>query len=171
MQSGIGVEGFAGVAKEDGVCAGGKVTEGVVDEVSCGGAEDVADRAEVVGQGPEDVGGGCIGEEFVLSLGCPKVMVGNGAVVDLDGSLVIFRNEDGFGIADYLADPDVVVVVGIFDNLDGFPRLGFSVKGLLGYLRQAVTVIPGVEFAVCGIGFADTVTFGIIRISVVSVEG
>ena len=59
--------------------------------MGCGGSEDVADRAEVVGQCPQCAVGRGIGEEFVLSLGCPKVMVGNGAVVDLDRGLFASR--------------------------------------------------------------------------------
>ena len=61
MQVRGGVERFAGVAKEERVRAGGEVSEGVVDEVGCGGTEDVADRAEVVGQGPEDISGCGVG--------------------------------------------------------------------------------------------------------------
>ena len=45
--------------------------------MGCGGSEDVADRAEVVGQGPEDIGGRRVGEEFVLLVRRPKVVVRN----------------------------------------------------------------------------------------------
>ncbi len=144
LQSGIGIEDFAGVAKEDGVCAGGEVAEGVVDEVSGGGSEDVADRAEVVGQGPEDDGRSCIGEEFVLLVRRPEIVVGGGSVVDLDGRLVIFGDEDGFIGADYLTDPDVVVVIGVFHDLNRGPSGGCGIVSLFCDCGQAVAVVPRV---------------------------
>ena len=149
------VERLAGVAKEERVCAGGEVTESIVDEVSGGGSEDVADRAEVVGQGPEDFGGRGVCEEFVLLVRRPEVMVRDGSVVNLDGGLVVFRDEYGFGIADYLTDPDVVVIVGVFNDLNGFPSLRFRFENLLGYLREAVAVVPRVQFTLRtgGVGF------------------
>ena len=142
---GGGVEGFAGVAEEERVRAGGEVAEGVVDEVGGGGSEDVADCAEVVGQGPEDVGGGGIGKEFVLGVRCPEVVVGDGwtdgvgqvSVVELDGGLIGFGDENGFGIGGTIAvcvegltNPDVVVVVGIFYNLNRGPSGGCRIVGL-----------------------------------------
>ena len=77
MEIGVGVKRLAGVAEEDGVCAGGKVAESVVNQVCVFASNYVADRAEVVGQGPEDFGGGCVGEEFVLLVRRPEVVVGN----------------------------------------------------------------------------------------------
>ena len=101
LQSGIGVKGFAGVAEKEWIRAGNQVAEGVVNEVGCGGSEDVTDRAEVVGQGPEDIGGSCVGEEFVLGVWRPEVMVRDGwtggvrqvGVVKLNGSLIGFGDE------------------------------------------------------------------------------
>ena len=130
MEIGVGVKRLAGVAEEDGVCAGGKVAESVVNQVCVFASNYVADRAEVVGQGPEDFGGRGVCEEFVLLVRRPEVMVRDGSVVNLDGGLVVFRDEYGFGIADYLTDPDVVVIVGVFNDLNGFPSLVFCVKGL-----------------------------------------
>jgi len=49
----------------------------------------------------------------------------------LDGGLVVFGNEDGFVVANHLANPNVVVVVGVFDGLSGCPRFVFRVIGLL----------------------------------------
>ena len=71
----VGVKRLAGVAKENWVRAGNQVAEGVVNEVRCGIAENVTDRAEVVGQGPEDIGGRRVGEEFVLLVRCPAAAV------------------------------------------------------------------------------------------------
>jgi len=73
----VGVEGLAGVAKENWVGAGGKIAEGVVNEVCGRVAKNVADRAEVVGQGPEDLGGRGVGEEFVLLIWRPEVYCGS----------------------------------------------------------------------------------------------
>ena len=171
MQSGIGVEGFTGVTEEDGVCAGGEVTEGVVDEVGCGGAEDVADRAEVVSQCPRCAVGRGIGEEFVLLVRRPEVMVRGGAIIDLDCRLVIFRDEDGFVVADCLTDPDVVVIVGVFHDLRGRPVLFDRIPFLLGDGSQAVAVVPRVQFAVRGIGFGNPVAFGVVRVGPRAVGG
>jgi len=57
--------------------------------------------------------------------------MGDRAVVNLDGGLVVFGNEDGFVVANHLANPNVVVVVGVFDGLSGCPRFVFRVIGLL----------------------------------------
>ena len=130
MEVGGGVKRLAGVAKEERVRAGGEVTESIVDEVSGGGAEDVADRAEVVGQGPEDFGGGCVGEEFVLLVRRPEVVMRNRAIVDLDGGLVVFRNEDGFGIANSLTDPNIIMIVGVFYDLNRGPFVSQCIVGL-----------------------------------------
>ena len=171
MQSGIGVEGFTGVTEEDGVCAGGEVTEGVVDEVGCGGAEDVADRAEVVGQCPRYAGGRGVGEEFVLLVRRPEVMVRGGAIIDLDCRLVIFGDEDDFIVADYLANPDVVIIVSVFHDLRGGPILLHGVPLLLHDGGQAVAVVPRVEFAVRGVGFGNPVAFGVVRVGPRTVGG
>ena len=57
--------------------------------------------------------------------------MGDGAVINLGNGLVVFGNEDGFvGTIDF-TNPDVVVVVGVFDGLSGCPRFGFRVIGLL----------------------------------------
>jgi len=47
--------------------------------------------------------------------------VRDGVIVDLNGRLVIFRDEDGFVVADYLADPNVVIIVSVFHDLRGGP--------------------------------------------------
>ena len=65
-------------------------------------------------------------------LWCPKVMVGGGAVVDLKNCLVVFGDKNGFIVADDFANPDVIVIVGVFDDLDGCPFLCFGVVLLLG---------------------------------------
>ena len=171
MQSDIGIEDFAGVAEEERVRAGGEVSESVVDEVGGGGAEDVANRAEVVGQGPEDVGRSRVGEEFILCVGRPEVMVGNRAVIDLDRRLVIFGDEDGFVVADYLADPDVVVIVGVFDCLNCHPFLFSRIPFLLRDGGQAVAMVPRVQFAVCGVGFGYAVSFGVVSVCPRAVAG
>jgi len=95
------------------------------------GSDNVADGAEVVGEGPEDFGGSGVGEEFVLGVWRPEVVVRNGSVIDLGGRLVVFGNEDCLFIADNFTNPNVVVIVGVFDGLGGCPRFGFRVIGLL----------------------------------------
>ena len=65
-------------------------------------------------------------------LWCPKVMVGGSAVIDLKNGLVVFGNENGGVGSDDFANPDVVVIVGVFDGLGGCPFLRFGVKFLLG---------------------------------------
>ena len=124
------IERLAGVAEKERVRARGEVSESIVDEVSGGGSEDVANRAEVVGQGPEDVDGGGICKEFVLLVGSPEVMVRGGTVVDLDRGLIVFGDEYRGVITHGFTDPDVVVVVGVFYDLDGFPHLCFRIEGL-----------------------------------------
>ena len=57
-------------------------------------------------------------------LGCPEVMVGDGVVVDLKDCLVVFGDKNGFIVADDFANPDVVVIVGVFDGLDCLPFFG-----------------------------------------------
>ena len=164
MEVGGGVKGFAGIAEEKGVRARGEVAEGVVDEVGCGGAEDVADRAEVVSQCPRYAVGRRVGEEFVLLIWRPEVVVRGGVIIDLDCRLVIFRDEDGFVVADCLTDPDVVVIVGVFHDLRGRPVLFDRIPFLLGDGSQAVAVVPRVEFAVRGVGFADTVALYVVHV-------
>ena len=85
-------------------------------------------------------------------------MVRNGVVVDLDGGLVVFGNEDGFTVGcavtvgiEGFTNPNVVVVVGVFDGLSGFPRASFDVKFLLRDGSQAVAVVPFVQLAVRGV--------------------
>ena len=75
----------------------------------------------------------------------------NGAVVDLGNGLVVFGDEDGFVVANHLTNPDVVVVVSVFDGLSGFPRASFDVKFLLRDGSQAVAVVPFVQLAVRGV--------------------
>jgi len=134
------------------------------------GTNDISNTTEVVGEGPEDFGGSGVGEEFILGLGRPEIMVRNGAVIDLDSCLVVFGNEDGFvGTIDF-ANPNVVVVVGVFDGLSGCPRFGFRVISLLGNFRQAVAVVPRVQFTVGGVGFGNTVAFVVIRVSPVRIR-
>ena len=171
MEVGGGVEGFTGVAEEDGVRAGGEVSESVVDEVGGGGSEDVADRAEVIGQCPRCAVGRGIGEEFVLLVRRPEVVVRGGAIIDLDCRLVIFRDEDGFVVADCLTDPDVVVIVGVFHDLRGGPILLDRIPFLLRDGGQAVAVVPRVQFAVRGVGFGNSVAFGVVSIGPGSVAG
>ena len=77
--------------------------------------------------------------------------MGDYVVVNLDGRLVVFGNEDGFVVANHLANPNVVVVVGVFDGLSGFPRASFDVKFLLRDGSQAVAVVPFVQLAVRGV--------------------
>ena len=166
-----GVEGFAGVAEEERVRAGSEVSEGVVDEMDCGSAENVANRAEVVGQCPRYAGGRGVGEEFVLLVRRPEVMVRGGAIIDLDGRLVIFGDEDDFIVADYLANPDVVIIVSVFHDLRGGPILLHGVPLLLHDGGQAVAMVPRVEFAVRGVGFADTVALCVVRVGPGSVAG
>jgi len=63
--------------------------------------------------------------------------MGDCVVVDLGNGLVVFGNEDGFtvgcavtvGIKGF-TNPDVVVVVGVFHDLNIFPRTSFRVVGL-----------------------------------------
>jgi len=77
-------------------------------------------------------------------------MVRNGAVIDLDSCLVVFGNEDCLvGTVDF-TNPNVVVIVGVFYDLNGRPFLRFGVKFLLSDGSQAVPVVPRVEFAVRG---------------------
>ena len=79
-------------------------------------------------------------------------MVRNGVVVDLDGGLVVFGNEDGFtvgcavtvGIKGF-TNPDVVVVVGVVYDLNGRPFLRFGVKFLFCDRGQAVAIVPAVR--------------------------
>ncbi len=93
----------------------------------CGIADDIADGAEVVGEGPKDFGGSDVGEEFVLGVGRPEIMVRDGwtvgvgqvGVVKLNRRLVVFGNENRLGIGCAVAigiegftNPDVVVIVG-----------------------------------------------------------
>ena len=64
--------------------------------------------------------------------------MGDCVVVDLGNGLVVFGNEDGFtvgcavtvGIKGF-TNPDVVVVVRVFDGLGGRPFLRFGIKFLL----------------------------------------
>ena len=78
-------------------------------------------------------------------------MVRNGAVIDLDSCLVVFGNENCLFVADNLTNPDVVVVVSVFDGLGGCPRFGFRVIGLLRDFRQTISIVPFVQLAVGGI--------------------
>ena len=134
----IYVERFSGETEKERVRAGGKVAKCVVNQV-CGFTSDcVADSAEVVGQCPRYAGGGGIGEEFVLSVWRPEVMVragwtgsiGEVGIVELNGRLVAFGNEYGLGICgsiaieiQCLADPNIIIIVSVFNDLDGFPSL------------------------------------------------
>jgi len=159
------VECFAGVGEEDWIFYGfacwiftrDDISVGIVDYVRLGddsgrgGLDDVADCAEVVGEGPKDIGGGGVGEEFVLLVWRPEVVVRNGAVINLNRRLVVFGDEDGFFIPDNLANPNVVVVVGVLDGLSGRPRFGFRVIGLLRDFRQTISIVPFVQLAVGGI--------------------
>ena len=95
----------------------------------------------------------------------------NGAVVDLDGGLVVFGDEDGFvGTVDF-TNPDVVVVVGVFYDLNIFPRTSFGIVGLLSDGSQAVAVVPSVKFTVGGVGFGNTVAFVIVGVRPNAVTG
>ena len=96
-------------------------------------AKDVADRAEMVGEGPQNTVSLRVGEEFVLGVWRPEVMVRDCAIVDLNGGLVVFRDEDCLVFANDFTDPDVVVIVSVFDDLNGFPRLRFRIEGLFRY--------------------------------------
>jgi len=109
------------------------------------GTNDISNTTEVVGEGPEDVGGSGIGEEFVLLVWSPEVVVRNGVVINLDGGLVVFGDEDCLFVADNLANPDVVVVVGVFYDLNGRPFLRFGVKFLFCDRGQAVAIVPAVR--------------------------
>ena len=78
--------------------------------------------------------------------------MGDYVVVNLDGRLVVFGNEDGFtvgcavtvGIKGF-TNPDVVVVVGVFYDLNGRPFLRFGVKFLFCDRGQAVAIVPAVR--------------------------
>jgi len=135
------------------------------------GTNDISNTTEVVGEGPEDVGGSGIGEEFVLLVWSPEVVVRNGVVINLDGGLVVFGDEDCLFVADNLANPDVVVVVGVFYDLNGRPFLRFGVKFLLSDGSQAVAVVPSVEFAVGGILLGNAVAFVVVRVRPNAVTG
>ena len=111
----------------------------------------------MVSQCPRCAVGRGVDNEFVLLVRCPEVMVGGDVIIDLNCRLIVFRYEDGFVVADYLADPDVVVVVGVFDSLNCHLFLFSRIPLLLHDGGQAVAVVPRVQFAVRGIGFADTV--------------
>jgi len=125
------------------------------------GTNDISNTTEVVGEGPEDVGGSGIGEEFVLLVWSPEVVVRNGVVINLDGGLVVFGDEDCLFVADNLANPDVVVVVGVFYDLNGRPFLRFGVKFLLSDGGETIAVVPFVQLAVGGVGFGNAVAFNI----------
>jgi len=119
---------------------------------------------------PQNAVGRRVGEEFILLVGRPEVVMGDRAVVELDGGLVVFWDENRFVVAHDLTNPDIIVVIGIFDDLSGFPRLGFSIERLLRDFCEAIPVIPFVKFAVSGIGFGNPVSFGVVRVSIVSVR-
>ena len=191
MELGRCVKGFAGVTEENWVGngftfevgAGNDVAIGIVNDVggynetSGGLLDDIADGAEVVGEGPEDSICGGVGEEFVLGLGRPEIMVRNGAVIDLDNGLVVFGNEDGFTVGcavairiQNFANPNVVVIVGVFYDLNGRPFLRFGVKFLLSDGGEAISIIPFVQLAVRGVGFGNTVAFVVVRVSPVRIR-
>ena len=80
------------------------------------------------------------------------VGVGQVGVVKLNRRLVVFWNEDGFTVGcavtigiQNLANPDVVVVVGVFYDLNGRPFLRFGVKFLFCDRGQAVAIVPAVR--------------------------
>ena len=84
----------------------------------------------------------------------------NGVVVNLNRRLVVFWDENRLGVGGAVAvgiqnltNPNVVVVVSVFDGLGGCPRFGGGIPFLLGNFRETVAVVPSVEFAVGGIGF------------------
>ena len=84
----------------------------------------------MVGEGPQNTVSLRVGEEFVLLVGRPEVMVRGNAVVDLDGGLVVLRDEYRGVITHGLADPNVVVVVGVFYDLNRGPSGGCRIIGL-----------------------------------------
>ena len=95
----------------------------------------------------------------------------NGAVVDLDRGLVVFGDEYRGVITHGFTDPDVVVIVGVFDCLNCHPFLFSRIPFLLRDGGQTVAVVPRVQFAVRGIGFADTVALCVVRVGPGSVAG
>ena len=60
----------------------------------------------------------------------PEVVVGGGTVVDLDRGLVVFGDEYRFVVANDFTDPNVVVVVGVFYDLNRGPSGGCRIIGL-----------------------------------------
>ena len=175
-----------------GIFAEKDVTVSIVKDVGGNGnaggrlLDNVADGAEVVGEGPEDTRCCGVGEEFVLMLWCPEVVVRDGRAggvgevggVKLDGGLVVLGDEDGFGVGsgvtvgvEGFANPDVVVIVGVFDGLGGRPRGGGYVVSLLCDFGEAVAVVPFVQLAVGGIGFGNAITFVVVRVSPVGIRG
>ena len=105
-------------------------------------------------------------------------MVRNGVVVDLDGGLVVFGNEDGFTVGcavtvgiEGFTNPNVVVIVGVFDGLGGYPRFGCRIIGLLSDGGEAVAVVPSVEFTVRGILLGNAVAFVVVRVRPCAVAG
>ena len=93
-------------------------------------------------------------------------MVRDGAVINLYRRLVVFGDENGFvGTIDF-TNPDVVVVVSVFDGLGGCPCFGGGIPFLLGNFREAVAVVPSVEFAVGGILLGNTVAFVVVSVSI-----
>ena len=88
---------------------------------------------------------GRISKQFISCVRRPKVVmcddwprgVGQVGVVKLDGGLIGFGDEDRFRIygsiaicIDSFTDPDVVVIVGIFNDLDRGPSGGCRIVGL-----------------------------------------
>lgn len=57
--------------------------------------------------------------------------MGNSAVVELKDGLVVLGNEESGVIADNLTNPDVVIIVGVFNDLGSRPRFFNRIPFLL----------------------------------------
>ena len=70
--------------------------------------------------------------------------------------MVVFGDENGFGIGcavavsiDGFTNPDVVVIVGVFDDLNSVPDFFHRIPFLFGDFRQTVSIVPLVEYCLC----------------------
>ena len=108
-----------------------------------------------------------------MSIWGPKVVMRNRAIVDLDCRLVIFGDKYRGVITHGLADPNIIIIVGVFHDLSSLPVLLDRIPFLLRDGGQAIAVIPRVEFAfrAGGVGFGGSIAFGIVGVSVGAIGG
>ena len=92
--------------------------------------------------------------------------------------MIVFGDENGFGIGSAVAvgvdgftKPDVVVIVGVFDDLNSVPSLCCGIVFLFGDFRQTISIVPLVQFALggSGVGFGRPISFCVVGVSIIVV--